>query len=280
MGARGAIVTGGLSGLGRAMALGLMRAGCGVLAVGHLPADAAETAALAAGGPLATLVADLHAPGACDRAMTAALARFGSVDILVNCAGLTFTHSDPGRFRDGPRRFWELPDHVWQDLMDVNVVAAAWMTRRAVPGMRTRGWGRVVNVTTKLDTMNMPGTGPYGPSKAALELATEVWAKELDGSGVTVNIVNPGAGANTPGMGAEMRAWSAAGTRPPLVEPEAMVPPLLFVVSPVADAVNGFRFDANAWDSSLAPAAAARAIARPAGIALHPPRAWDAEGGR
>src|ERR1700730_11849899 len=113
------------------------------------------------------------------------------------------------------------------------------------------GLGRIVNVTTKLDTMNRPHTSPYGASKAALEMATEVWAKEVEGTGLTINIVNPGAGANTPGMANEMRTMSREGRAPRLVEPEEMVPPLLYVVSPAADNVNGWRFDANLWDTSL-----------------------------
>ena len=135
--------------------------------------------------------------------------------------------------------------------------------------MVERGWGRIVHVTTKLDTMNRPHTSPYGASKAALEMATEVWAKELAGTGVTANIVNPGAGANTPGMNQEMRDWSKEGRVPRLVEPDEMVPPLLYVVSPAADAVNGYRFDANTWDASLPPAEAARANGLPAGFELH-----------
>jgi hypothetical protein len=83
----------------------------------------------------------------------------------------------------------------------------------------------------------------YGGSKAALETATEVWAKEVEGTGLTINIVNPGAGANTPGMAEEMRAMSREGRAPRLVEPDAMAPPLLYcVVSREADTVNGRRF--------------------------------------
>jgi 3-oxoacyl-[acyl-carrier protein] reductase len=93
---------------------------------------------------------------------------------------------------------------------------------------------------------------------------------------VTVNIVNPGAGANTPGMAQEMRDRSRAGTVSRLVEPEEMVPPLLFVVSRAADKVNGYRFDANAWDASLPAAQAARAEGRRAGFMLHAqdPDSW------
>ena len=276
MTARRAIVTGGLRGLGRAMALGLLEAGCQVLAVGHLAEDVAEMEHLAAGRPLVPLVADLRQAAACDQVVAAARARFGGIDILVNNAGLTFTYIDPPRFVNGPRKFYELTDEITRNVMATNYVAAEHMARRVAPEMIARGWGRIVNVTTKLDTMNQKGSGPYGPSKAALEMATEVWAKEVAGTGLTINIVNPGAGANTPGMAQVMREWSAAGTRPRLVEPDEMVAPLLFVVSPAADAVNGVRFDANAWDARLPPEQAARAIARPAGFELYPQRAWDA----
>jgi NAD(P)-dependent dehydrogenase (short-subunit alcohol dehydrogenase family) len=115
-----------------------------------------------------------------------------------------------------------------------------------------------------------PHTSPYFASKAALEMATEVWAKEVEGTGLTINIVNPGAGANTPGMAEEMRAMSREGRAPRLVEPEEMVPPLLYVVSRDAANVNGWRFDANLWDPSLPPTEAARRAGRPAGFEMHP----------
>jgi len=82
-------------------------------------------------------------------------------------------------------------------------------------------------------------------------------------------VVNPGAGANTPGMNQEMRDWSRDGRVSRLVEPEEMVPPLLFVVSPAADKVNGYRFDALTWDTSLPVEQAARANGVPAGFELH-----------
>ena len=141
--------------------------------------------------------------------------------------------------------------------------------------MLKTGWGRVVNVTTKLDTMNRAGSSPYGPSKAALEMATEIWAKELAGTGVTANIVNPGAGANTPGMAVEMRERSAAAPLKLLVEPDDMVAPLLFVVSRAADGVNGFRFDANHWANTGHPGRDPRTMTRPAGFTLHPESGWD-----
>ena len=267
-----AIVTGGLRGLGRAMALGLARDGYSVAAVGHLAEDVATfmADAQAFADRVLALVADLRAPEDCDRIVEATRQKFGGADILLNNADLTFTYIAPDRFRrPAPQKFWEISDEIVQSVMDTNYVAADQLARRLAPRMVAAGWGRIINVTTKLDTMNRAGNSPYGPSKAALEMATEIWAKEVAGSGLTVNILNPGAGANTPGMAAEMRAASREGRVPKLVEPEQMVPPLRWLVSPAADAVNGMRFDANLWDPQIDPAQAAKAAGRPAGLRLH-----------
>ena len=266
---RVAIVTGGLRGLGRAMALGLAQEGHLVLAVGHIAEDVAAIEHSTEGTPLVRrlhpLVADLRRSEECDRVVAATQERFGRVDILVNNAGLTFTYIDPARYRRPTlQRFWEVGDDIVENVVATNYLAADRLARRVAPGMVARGWGRIVNVTTKLDTMNRAGTHPYGASKAALEMATEVWAKEAQGTGLTVNIVNPGAGANTPGMAEEMRAMSRDGGAARLVEPDQMVPPLLWVVSGEADRVNGCRFDANLWD--------ALAAARRGGKARRPPR--------
>jgi 3-oxoacyl-[acyl-carrier protein] reductase len=257
------------------MTLGLAREGHNVVAVGHINADVTEVEAATAdtklAGQVLPLVADLRRPADCDRVVATALSRFGGVHILVNNAGLTFTTIDPARFRrEEPQKFWQVPDDIVRAVIETNYIAADQMARRVAPAMVEEGWGRIINVTTKLDTMNRAHTSPYGASKAALEMATEVWAKEVEGTGLTINIVNPGAGANTPGMADEMRTMSREGRAPRLVEPEEMVPPLLWVVSPAADQVNGYRFDANLWDPSLPPADAARRAGRPAGFEMHP----------
>src|SRR5579862_4765492 len=256
---RVAIVTGGLRGLGRSMALGLAREGHHVLAVGHITEDVPEIERLGAQlpGRIQPLVADLREASECDRVVGETRARFGRVDILVNNAGLTFTYIDPARFRRPTvQHFWQLPDEIIDNVVATNVLAADRLSRRVAPAMVEAGWGRIVNVTTKLDTMNRIGTHPYGASKAALEMATEVWAKDAAGTGLTINIVNPGAGANTPGMAEEMRALAEAG-KMYLLEPEEMVGPMNFVASREADQVNGWRFDATLWNPALPPREAA-----------------------
>ncbi len=272
---RVALVTGGLRGLGRAMSLGLAREGYSVVAVGHIESDVAEMAAeaekLGAGKRFHPIVADLREASECDRVVAATRGRFGRVDILVNNAGLTFTYIDPARFRrNSLQRFWMVGDEIVDNVITTNYLAADRLSRRVAPEMIDRRWGRIINVTTKLDTMNRVGTHPYGASKAALEMATKVWARDAVDTGMTVNIVNPGAGANTPGMADEMRKASAEGRVSRLVEPDEMVPPLLFVTSRAADDVNGWRFDANLWNASLPPVEAAWLAGRPAGFVFHP----------
>src|SRR5947209_20488280 len=273
---RVAIVTGGLRGLGRAMALGLAGIGHRVAAIGHIASDIAEmkaaAGALGVGRLVWPLVADLREAGECDRVVAETRDHFGTIDILVNNAGLTFTYIDPARFRRPTlQRFWEVGDEIVDNVIATNYLPGDRLARRVAPAMVAQGWGRIVNVTTKLDTMNRVGTHPYGASKAALEMATEVWAKDVEGTGLAINIVHPGARPQYPRQAEEMRAMSREGRAARLVEPDEMVPPLLYVVSREADRVNGMRFDANAWDASLTAAEAARHAGRPAGFVLHPP---------
>ncbi|HXP05217.1 MAG TPA: SDR family NAD(P)-dependent oxidoreductase [Stellaceae bacterium] len=189
-----ALVTGGLRGLGRAMSLGLAKAGHKVVAAGHIESDVAEMTKaaenLGVGSRFHPLVADLREASECDRVVTAARERFGRVDILINNAGLTFTYIDPARFRrNSLQRFWMVGDEIIDNVITTNYLAADRLSRRVAPEMIERRWGRIVNVTTKLDTMNRVGTHPYGASKAALEMATEVWAKDAADTGLTINIV-------------------------------------------------------------------------------------------
>lgn len=269
---RVAIITGGGRGLGRAMTLGLARAGATVIAAAHIAEDFDELKKEDVGpGRIVPLVVDLRRAADCDRTVKAAQDA-GGVDILVNNAGLTFTYAQPDRFSRGkPYRFWDMSDEVVENVMAVNVMAADRMARRVAPLMIERGWGRILNVTTMLQTMNRPGHHPYGPSKAGLEMMSEVWSKDIEGTGVTVHALNPGAGANTPGMAEEAREKSSQAATPTLLEPDQMVPPLLWLCSRATDNVNGVRVDAWLWDPALPIAEAAKRASRPIGLVLKPP---------
>ena len=270
-----AIVTGGARGLGRAMALALAEAGARVVAVDliaeNLERLEREAAAVSGGGALAGIAADIRKAEDCRRAIDAARECFGGLDILVNNAGLLPSYAYPGRFLDGakPARFWALEDGVVQNVIDTNFIGTERMTRYAVPHMIAKGWGRIVTVTTRLTTMNRTGASPYGPSKAALEMASEIWMKDLEGTGVTVNILNPGAAVDTPGFATpeEKRVATAAG-RLQMMDPDKMRAPIVWLVSIATDGINGMRYDAADWDGARPPEEQAALHGRPLGFEL------------
>ena len=103
------------------------------------------------------------------------------------------------RFLTEPTRFWEVEPAVWRMVIDTNVNGPFLMARAAVPHMLGYGAGAIINVSMNYETMKRRGFSPYGPSKAALESATIIWAQELEGTGITVNEVLPG-GATATGM--------------------------------------------------------------------------------
>jgi 3-oxoacyl-[acyl-carrier protein] reductase len=135
------------------------------------------------------------------------------------------------------------------------------MSRAVAPGMIARGWGRIVNISMNRETMRRRGFSPYGPSKAALESETVIWARDLEGTGVTVNALLPG-GASLTGM---IPDEVPPELRAKLISPETMVAPLLWLVSDSAGRVSGMRLNASRWDASLSPDAAAAKACEPAG---------------
>ncbi len=262
---RVAIVTGGGRGLGRAMVLGLARAGVPVVATAarerqEVEAVAAEAAALQGAAPVLPLLADATREADCDRTVDTALQRFGRLDILVNNAGRGMKYVSP-TFITEPTRFWETSFEVWRLVMETNVTGPFLMARRAVPVMVRAGWGRIVNISMNRETMARRGFSPYGPSKAALESATIIWSRDLEGSGVTVNALLPG-GATRTGM---IPDGVPEPVRSGLLDPAIIVPPLLWLVSPEADSVTGHRLVAAKWAPGLPSREAAAAAMEPAG---------------
>ena len=183
---------------------------------------------------------------------------FGGVDVLVNNAGIGM-QSISETYMNEPVRFWEAEPERWQAMMDVNFKAPFLLARAVVPSMIDAGWGRIVNVTTSLDTMIRQNYTPYGQSKAALEAATSSWAKELAGTGVTANVLVPGGPTNTGFIPA-----SAPFDRAALVQPDVMVAPIRWLASNASDEVTDCRFVGRDWDTSLAPNAAALGARAPA----------------
>lgn len=255
---RAAIVTGAASGLGRAMALGLLGGGMDVVAVDR---NATALGALAprrtgSEGSLLPVLADLAQPEGFDRIVATTLEKLGRIDVLVNNAGIGQASVRADQRRN-PIRFWEATPDQWSRFLAVNATGAILMARAVAPHMLRAKWGRIITVTTSLGTMVRAGYLLYGASKAAAESATAVMAADLAGTGVTANVLVPGGVTNTPLVGDD------AGDRSKMLQPEIMVPPLLWLVSAAADGVNARRFIAADWNRSLPPAQAAEKAGAP-----------------
>ena len=253
-----AIVTGAASGLGRAMALGLVESGMDVVAVDRNATALAALAPTAArwSGAIQPLSADLTEPDAFDRIAATALEKHGRIDVLVNNAGIGQASVRADQ-RKNPIRFWEATPDQWGRFLAVNATAPIMMARAVVPHMLRAREGRIITVTTSLGTMVRAGYLLYGASKAAAESATAILAADLAGTGVTANVLVPGGVTNTPLVG------DAAGERSKMLQPEIMVPPLLWLVSDAAAGVTARRFVAADWDGSLPAAQAAEKAGAP-----------------
>jgi NAD(P)-dependent dehydrogenase (short-subunit alcohol dehydrogenase family) len=257
---RVAIVTGAAGGIGRAMTRALLAAGIRVAGVDRdrepLEALAASAREQGKGSELLTLQTDLSKDSAAEEITGATRDRFGPVDILVNNAGI-----GPGAIRPDswqrPLKFWEITPDQWRRFVAVHTTAPLALANAVVPAMMHQGWGRIVNVTTSLGTMLNAGSPTYGPSKAALEALSAIMAKDLDGTGVTVNVLVPGGITNTPMV-------SESGfDRTQMIQPEVMAPPLLWLVSDAAGKVTGRRFLGVHWDPKLPPEQAAEKAGAP-----------------
>ena len=257
-GAKAAIVTGAASGLGRAMALGLADNGIDVVAVDQNASALAALATAMAGrrGSVLTQPADLTRMDAFEGIVAATHARFGRIDILVNNAGIGQASVRADQ-RKNPIRFWEATPEQWSRFLAVNATAPIMMARAVVPHMLRARQGRIITVTTSLGTMVRAGYLLYGSSKAAAESATAVMAADLENTGVTANVLVPGGVTNTPLVGED------AGDRGKMLQPEIMVPPLLWLVSDGAAGVSARRFIAADWDPSLPGAVAAEKAGAP-----------------
>lgn len=264
------IVTGGSRGMGRAMSEAILGAGGCVAALSpdtaELNATVAELAKAHGKDKVAALDADISRPEDCKRAVDTVIARFGGIDGLVNNAALGQPYLRPG-IDDTTVRFWEADPVRWGKMIQVNVIGTFMMANAVTPHLIARKWGRVVNVTTSLGTIQRQGNTPYGPSKGAIEAMTIAWAKELEGTGVTMNSLIPGGVTNTAFVPEAYRAKARH-----MLQPEVMKVPIVWLLSDLSDGATGGRYVAKEWDASLPPnEAAKKALEEP--VYRTPP--WD-----
>jgi NAD(P)-dependent dehydrogenase (short-subunit alcohol dehydrogenase family) len=237
------IVTGGGRGIGRAIAEAYLEKDARVVVTAAREKTEIEGLVEEAGPEKAlALVADVTDPEDCERVVTGTVERFGKVDVLVNNAGrgMKYVSSD---FLTEPTRFWETDPEVWKMVIDTNVNGPFLMARAVVPRMLETGAGSIVNVSMNYETMKRRGFSPYGPSKAALESKSIVWAQDLEGTGIRLNVLLPGGATETgmipPGLSGEMRSG--------LLRPEIVAAPAVYLASDDSEHLTGRRLVAADW---------------------------------
>ena len=180
---RRALVTGGNSGIGEAMAQALGAAGARVLLLARRAAELQAAAARlqAQGIDAQWLAADLTDVAALRAAAAQAVQRLGGIDILVNAAGVNFRQP-----------FAEVTPEAWQTQLALHLGAPFFLTQALAPGMAARGWGRVINIASLQSHRAFPNSAPYGAGKGGVVQLTRAIAQEWGPRGITCNAIGPG----------------------------------------------------------------------------------------
>ncbi len=223
------------------MALALLAEGFAVTAMGRSPdamqALVDEVRLRGFADRLLPETGDVTVEDDAERVVQRTIARFSHVDGLVNNAGAEYS-------ANLAPRFFDIPVERWRQIMETNVNGPFIMARAVAPAMLSRGWGRIVNHLTGRASITRPGFTPYGPSKAALEAATAAWARELYGTGITVNGILPGGPVRT------RRILPGEVPDPSMFISEAvMAKPIVWLLSSASDGITGRRITANRWNA-------------------------------
>ncbi len=226
-----ALVTGGASGIGLAVARALVARGARVAVLDRDPGPVAADADLVA------VQADITDDAGVRAAVADAVGRLGGLDVLVNNAGI----GAQGGVEDND-------DDEWRRVLDVNVVGIVRVTRAALPSLRASGHAAIVNTCSIAATVGLPSRALYSASKGAVQSLTLAMAADLLPDGIRVNAVNPGT-ADTPWVGrllevaadpaAERAALEARQPHGRLVSADEVAHAVCYLASPLAGSTNG-----------------------------------------
>jgi 3-oxoacyl-[acyl-carrier protein] reductase len=241
------VVTGGSQGIGMAMAEGLATAGARVVIASPDKENLEKVAAGIGKNRCLPVLADITDQADCRRIVEETLRTFGDLAVLVNNARHSAHRAN--------RSIVEADIDFWSRAIKVNVFGTFLMTSTVLPHLLQRGWGRVVNISTSLDTIQRRHYSPYGVTKAAIEVETMIWAQDLAETGITVNSLIPGGACET------KRVNDHKPSRPGsvLLPPDVMVPPAVWLASDLSDGCTGGRYVGKLWNDRLPPNDAANA---------------------
>jgi gluconate 5-dehydrogenase len=241
------LVTGGSSGLGRAMAAALAEAGAQVAIAGRRRSETAKVAT-ELGDAAFGLELDVRDEVSVQSGIEEVYDRLGGLDMLVNNAGVGMSTVNP-RFMSDPQSFWDVSPQGFRDVIETKLTGCFLVARAVVPRMLEAGAGRVVTISMNESTMTRRGFVPYGPSGAAVEALARVMAADLEGTPVTANILLPG-GATHTGM---VPDDIPDEVRDRLLDPAIMGPPIVWLASEEANGVHDRRIVATEFQGSAKP---------------------------
>jgi len=245
-----AIVTGAGSriGFGRSMTLALVQAGARVAMMDidseTLEQTANEVEEVVGRGAVTQIVGDVAKAEDAERAVKTAVGELGGLHIVINNAGTNPRNAGFGS--DDASGFWKIAPEAWVRVAAVNYLGPVMMARAAVPHLLEQHWGRIIGVTTSLDTMYSKTNPAYGSSKAGHEAFMASIAQQLEGTGVTVNVLVPGGPANT-----NLLPRDTPFDRAALIQPDVMQAPVVWLASDASTAVHGQRVVAYHWNEAL-----------------------------
>jgi 3-hydroxybutyrate dehydrogenase len=178
-----ALVTGGSRGIGRACSEALHAEGANVLLNGRSPDKGLQALnEMGSGDRLHFLAADVKTAEGCYGLVDDTIAHFGQIDILVNNAGGSL----------GSSVLWESKESDWHDVINWNLNHPMWTSRRAIPNMLERGWGRIINISSLFGKVSIPTVASYVTTKHGLNGLTKALASETGELGIRVNAICPG----------------------------------------------------------------------------------------
>lgn len=231
------LVTGASRGIGKAIAVGMGGFGYDVvltdIAREREALDAVKAEIAATGRRAFAFTADVSREAEIQRLVADALKGAGRIDVLVNNAGIL-----------APSLLQDLGEASWDAHFDVNTKGVWMMCKAALPHMRARKSGRIVNIASIAGRQGVPTQGHYAATKAAVITLTRVFAQEVGMDGITVNAVCPGIiltemGKNNLGSTEAIRHWEGVTALKRLGQPEDVVGTVYFFASDLADFVTG-----------------------------------------
>lgn len=242
------LITGGSSGLGLAMARGLVDGGARVLITGRGADRVREAVSTLSGGPGSAdgIAMNVRDEASVHHGVEEAFQRLGGLDVLVNNAGLGMRHVNP-RFLADPQPFWAVTAEGFRDVVDTNLTGYFLVARDVAPRFVEQGHGKIINISMNHETMRRRGFVPYGPSRAGAESLSTIMTADLAEHGVTVNMLLPG-GATATGM---IPDDVPAAVRDALLDPAIMEAPVRWLCSAESDGVTGERIVATEFTAWL-----------------------------